>query len=181
MEKRGVVDNGSTTADQFQVLLQGAGECLIDNVEVLNAQGNNLIANSTFETGASGWTAEGTESASGWETTEGYNSSRSYHVRAVDRGDNQVNRIRTPLTTSLTSGAIVTLRARVRWLRGHPEILFRLRGNWLEAVGRMALPATPGTPGAPNSRGLRMRRRPFATSPTDRSCRPPANRFWLRP
>jgi hypothetical protein len=70
---------------------------LIDNVQVLS-NGVNLIANSTFETDASGWTAEGTESRSSLETTEGSGSSRSYHVRAVERGDNQVNRIRTPLT-----------------------------------------------------------------------------------
>ena len=149
----GTIDNGSTTADQLQVLLQGAGECLIDNVQVLTAGGANLIANSTFETGATGWTAEGTESPSGLDTSEGYGSSRSYHVRTVDRGDNQVNRIRTPLTSSLASGtAGVTIRAAVRWLKGHPGILFRLRGNWLECAAEMALPVRPGTPGAANSR-----------------------------
>ncbi|HEY9172649.1 MAG TPA: lamin tail domain-containing protein [Verrucomicrobiae bacterium] len=149
----GTIDNGSSTADQLQVLLQGAGECLIDDVQVLTSAGVNLIANSTFETGATGWTAEGTESASSLETTEGYQSSRSYHVRAVDRGDNQVNRIRTPLTASLASGTTgVTLRAAVRWLKGHPQVLFRLRGNWLECAGEMALPVRPGTPGAVNSR-----------------------------
>jgi hypothetical protein len=92
---------------------------------------------------------------SGLETTEGYGSSRSYHVRAVDRGDNQVNRIRTPLTVAIPSGTPnVTLRANVRWLKGNPEILLRLRGNWLECAGEMALPISPGTPGARNSRYL---------------------------
>ncbi|HEY5913637.1 MAG TPA: lamin tail domain-containing protein [Verrucomicrobiae bacterium] len=151
----GTIDNGRTSsilADQLQVLLQGAGECLIDNVQVIDSSGNNRIANSAFETDASGWTAEGTESPSGLETTEGYQSARSYHVRAIDRGDNQVNRIRTPLTSSLPIGMQnVTIKAAVRWLRGHPEILLRLRGNWLECVGELALPARPGTPGARNS------------------------------
>ncbi|MBI5384085.1 MAG: lamin tail domain-containing protein [Verrucomicrobia bacterium] len=154
VSRRGVVDNGNVAADQLQVLLQGAGECLIDGVEVLNGSGVNLIANSTFESGATSWTAEGTESPSGLETTEGYFSARSYHVRAVDRGDNQVNRIRTPLTSALASGDTATIRAKVRWLRGHPEILFRLRGNWLEAVGTMTLPANLGTPGTRNSRAV---------------------------
>lgn len=150
----GTVDLGNVAADQLQVLLQGAGECLIDDVEVLNASSVNLIANSTFESGATGWTAEGTEETSGLETSGGYNSTRSYHVRAVERGDNQVNRIRTPLTASLASGTTATIRAKVRWLRGHPEILFRLRGNWLEAIGTMTLPTNLGTPGARNSRAL---------------------------
>ena len=150
----GVLDNGNVAADQLQVLLQGPGECLIDDVEVLTATGVNLIANSTFESGVAGWTAEGTEEQSGLELTEGYNSARSYHVRASDRGDNQVNRIRTPLTAAQASGATVTIRAKVRWLRGHPEILFRLRGNWLEAAVEMDLPTHLGTPGAVNSRAV---------------------------
>jgi hypothetical protein len=148
----GTIDNGNVSADQLQVLLQGAGECLIDDIQVL-VGGANRIANSTFETDASGWTAEGTESQSSLETTEGYTGTKSYHVRAVDRGDNQVNRIRTPLTSAIASGTTnVTIQAAVRWLKGHPEILFRLRGNWLECVGEMALPVSPGTPGAVNSR-----------------------------
>jgi hypothetical protein len=154
VERRGVVDNLSTTADQLQVLLQGAGECLIDDVEVRGATGANLIANSTFEAGAAGWTAQGTLSASGLKTNGGFNSPRSYHIRAVDRGDNQVNRIRTPLTASLASGTTATLKARARWLCGHPGILLRLRGNGLEAAATLAPPVAPGTPGMRNSRAV---------------------------
>ncbi|HWH68149.1 MAG TPA: lamin tail domain-containing protein, partial [Candidatus Sulfotelmatobacter sp.] len=153
MSATGTIDNGSSAADQLQVLLQGAGECLIDNVQVVTPAGSNLIANSTFESGTTGWTAEGTEAPSGLETAEGYLSTRRYHIRAVDRGDNQVNRVRTPLTTSLVAGTTnVTIRAAVRWLKGHPDLLLRLRGNWLECAGQMALPGSPGTPGARNSR-----------------------------
>jgi hypothetical protein len=154
VEVRGVLDNGTTAADQLQVLLQGKGECLIDDVEVLTTAGVNVVANSTFEGGATGWTAEGTQEPSGWETAEGFNSARSYHVRATDRGDNQVNRIRTPLTATQIAGTTNTIRAQVRWLRGHPEILFRLRGNWLEAPVSMNVPLNLGTPGARNSRAV---------------------------
>src|SRR5262249_36940826 len=133
---------------------QAAGECLIDDVEVLNASSVNLIANPSFETDASGWTAEGTEQTSSLETSSGYNSTKSFHVRAVDRGDNQINRIRTPLTTSLASGATATIQARIRWLRGDPSVLLRLRGNWLEGGGTMAFPKTLGPPGARNSRAV---------------------------
>jgi hypothetical protein len=148
----GTIDNGSVAADQLQVLLQGAGECLIDNVQVIS-NGVNLIANSTFETDASGWTAQGTESQSSLETSEGFSSSKCYYVRAVDRGDNQINRIRTPLVTPLASGTTnVVIQANVRWLKGQPELLLRLRGNWLENEVEMALPPNPGTPGAVNSR-----------------------------
>jgi len=53
------IDNGSVTADQLQVLLQGAAECLLDDAQVLDSNGNNLITNSSFEIGSGGWTAEG--------------------------------------------------------------------------------------------------------------------------
>ena len=150
----GRLDNGNVSADQLQMLLQGAGECLMDDVQVLNASGVNVIANSTFESGASEWTAEGTQDQSDLESTEGFNSVRSYHVRAVERGDNQLNRIRTPLNTTLAANSTGTIRAKVRWLRGHPEALFRLRGNWLEAVAAMILPTNLGTPSAPNSKAV---------------------------
>ena len=152
ISRTGRVDNASATADQLQVLLLGEGECLIDNVEVIDSNGNNRVANSNFESGITGWTAEGTLSGSGWETAEGFGSARSYRLRAVGRGDNQMNRVRTPLTSSFASGSTAIIRARVRWLSGHPEILFRFRGNGLEAAGAMSLPVAPGTPGAVNSR-----------------------------
>ena len=69
-------------------------------------------------------------------------------------GDTGANRIRTALSSALASGNTATLRARVRWLKGNPDFLMRLRGNWLEATGTMLLPPNPGTPGARNSRYL---------------------------
>src|SRR5262249_19670909 len=132
---------------------EGAGECLVDDVQLLDANGNNRVANGAFESGAGGWTAEGTQSGSAWETGEGHNSSRSYHLRAVDKGDNQVNLVRTPVTAALAAGTTnVTIGAAVRWLKGAPEILLRLRGNWLECAGELQTPTNPGTPGARNSR-----------------------------
>src|SRR6185436_9265024 len=58
------------------------------------------------------------------------------------------------LTSSLNPGTTATIRAKVRWLKGNPEILLRLHGNWLEAIGGLSLPQNPGTPGARNSRSV---------------------------
>ncbi|HEV8544425.1 MAG TPA: lamin tail domain-containing protein, partial [Verrucomicrobiae bacterium] len=82
----------------------------------------------------------------------GNNSTNSLHIRASERGDTSANRLRVRLTSSLTNGQIATLRADVRWLRGNPEILLRLHGNYLEAPGVMPVPKNLGTPGQPNSR-----------------------------
>ncbi|HUL51050.1 MAG TPA: lamin tail domain-containing protein, partial [Candidatus Nitrosotalea sp.] len=153
IEFTGVLDNGSDTADSLQIILFGPGECLVDNVEVIPAGGSNLIPNSDFESGLTGWVPQGNHEDSSLEVGQGYNNSaQCLHIRAVDRGDTGANRIRTKLTTSLNSGQTVTLRAKVRWLAGDPEILLRLHGNWLEATGNILTARNLGTPGAPNSR-----------------------------
>jgi len=148
----GTLDHGNVTADQLQILLMGAGECLVDNVQV-QVNGVNRVSNGGFESGATGWVAEGTHSESGPESGEGFGGIKSYRIRANGRGDNQVNRIRTALTAPAFGGTSnVTITAAVRWLRGSPEILLRLRGNWLECAGEMTLPVNAGSPGTSNSR-----------------------------
>jgi hypothetical protein len=147
--------NNSYAADSLHIVLLGPGECLIDNVEVKTGTGGtNLVANSTFEAGVSGWFFQGNHDLSSHETNGGYQSLCSLHLRATGDGDTGANRIRTRLTAPLAAATTATLRARVRWLRGHPEILLRLHGNWLEATGRMALPSDLGTPGGRNSQAI---------------------------
>ncbi|HEY5909078.1 MAG TPA: lamin tail domain-containing protein, partial [Verrucomicrobiae bacterium] len=156
VEFTGLLDLGKASfpPDQLQLLLQGEGECLVDNVEVFTAGGTNRITNPNFSNGVTGWYFQGTHRLSGLESAGGYGGGPCLHVRASGRGDTGANRIRTVLSPSLASGNTATLRAKVRWLKGHPEILLRLHGNWLEAPGRMAVPLNLGTPGARNSRYL---------------------------
>ena len=151
VETTGALDNGVGSYAQLHVFLMDAGEALVDDVEVfVPPAGPNRVANSTFETGITGWTPQGTHLLSSLENNGGFNSSRSLHLRANTRGDIEANRVRVPLTQALSTGT-ATIRAKVRWLRGHPEILLRLKGNYLEAFGRLIVPANLGTPGAPNS------------------------------
>jgi len=157
IQTTGVLDNGrSDYPVNLQVFLEGEGECLVDNVEVIGPGGTNLVSNSTFEDGVTGWVMQGTQDQSGWETGEGYQSSKCLHVRSSGRGDPGANRIRAGLlnASSLRPNTTATIRAKVRWLKGCPGILLRLRGNWLEAAGTMATPQNPGTPGARNSRAV---------------------------
>jgi hypothetical protein len=149
IEHTGVLDNGLATADALHVILLEEGECLLDDVEVFPMGSGNRVANGTFETGLTGWVMRGTHERSSLADS-GFNSARSLHVRASGRGDVGPNQLRVPLTAAPSGNC--TIRARVRWLRGWPEILLRLRGSYLEATDRMAVPANLGTPGAPNSR-----------------------------
>ena len=153
IQATGPMDNGRETAKYLEVMLNDAGECLMDNVEVLDGAGTNLVANSTFEGGWGNWVARGNQVRSTIETISGlggYNSSQSLHLRASGRGDYGANRVIT--TLSRVPSGTVTIRAKVRWLCGFPEILMRLHGNFMEATGSLAVPAGCGTPGARNSR-----------------------------
>ena len=89
-----------------------------------------------------GWTASGTLAASAWIPDPDAAHSGCLRVEAVARGDTGANQIRAPLRSGLVAGQTATLRARVRWLRGHPEVLLRLRGNHLEAFS--ILPTSSG-------------------------------------
>lgn len=144
--------NGQYPANRLYISLLGAGECLVDDVEVLRVGSTNVVSNAGFESGTAGWTFFGNHSRTTVDTEGALSGTRVLHVRAPGDGDTANNTIRANLASSLASGNTVTIRAKVRWLAGWPEILFRLRGNWIELAGRMDVPTNLGTPGAANSR-----------------------------
>lgn len=152
VEATGVMDNGWADGYQLHVTLMGAGEALIDNIEVVPAGGANVIANGTFESGATGWVMQGNHNDSFVDDSGGFASARGLHIRTTGKGDSGANRIRTQLPATLAPGTTVTLRAKVRWLKGNPIVHLRLRGNWMEAPGWTLTARNLGTPGQINSR-----------------------------
>lgn len=153
IEATGPLTAGSgSPSNRLHVMLLGAGECLVDDVEVISSTGTNVVANGGFESGLSGWLRQGTHDASSLEPV-GFAGVHSLRLRASGRGNLAGNRLTVPLASPLPAGSTATLRARVKWLHGHPEILLRLQGGTLEATGNILPPAAvPGTPGAVNSR-----------------------------
>ncbi len=157
IEHTGRLDNGRSDAAEalreVQVLLLGAGECLIDDVEVTRNGEANLVPNGDFEGGIGTWTIKGNHKRSELDTGEGYQSTNSLRLIAVDDGDNGANKAETDIASGLTDGQTnVTLRAMGRWRAGHRDVLIRLQGNHLEAVGSLEVPTNMGSPGLPNSR-----------------------------
>ena len=152
VEATGVVDNAYAEATQLHVTLLGPGEALLDNVEVIPQGGANRVANSTFEAGAAGWVFQGNHNQTAWDSGGGFGSAGSLRLRATGRGDTGANRVRTQLTSTLSPGTVVTLRARARWLKGNPNLLLRLRGNGMEAPGYILATRNLGTPGQVNRR-----------------------------
>ena len=154
-----------STPDTLEAFLLGPGECLVGDVLVNtedDSAGSSRIANGDFANGAQGWTMQGTHDLSGWEPDTangglgGYGTNfHSLHLRATDAGDYLANRIYTSISPAISADYTgnVAISAKVRWLRGQPEIVFRLRGNYFEATGitNLVPPGTPGTPGTSNS------------------------------
>ena len=143
---------GNGTPSQVEFFLQGPGECMVDDVECFQGSGANRVGNPGFENGATGWTVRGTQRGSFVQTNGGF-TGKGLRLVATERGDTGANKVHT-IIPALTVGSNVTLRAKVRWLKGTPQFLMRTRGNWLEATARLALPSNLGTPGLPNSRLL---------------------------
>ncbi len=159
IETTGVLDNGENYAGNpigyAQLGQLDAGECLVDNVEVHQGTGANIVANPDFEAGLTNWSLQGCFSRSRREADTGVGGSAALHLRTANRVFTAANSAQCALSsTSLGAGQTATLRFQARWLRGTPDILFRLNGNWLEAAGRMTVPANLGTPGLPNSRAV---------------------------
>lgn len=137
----------------LQVMILGQGECLLDDVEFLPLGSGSLVANGSFEEGLTGWSGQGTHRdvrlASG-----GFQSDSCARLLTSGRGEPMANRFLGILTDNFRPDAIATLRARAKWLRGSPELLLRVTCNFLEAYGRLPVPANLGTPGAANSRAV---------------------------
>lgn len=158
IETTGVLDNGAnysgSAISYAQIGLLEVGECLVDNVEVRpgGSTGANMVANSGFEGGLGNWSLQGDHCRSSLDNS-GYSSLHSLHIRCSDSLWTGVNACQAALSANtLAAGRTATLRFKARWLRGWPEVLLRLHGNWLEAAGRLPVPANLGTPGARNSR-----------------------------
>ncbi|MGO8925892.1 MAG: lamin tail domain-containing protein [Limisphaerales bacterium] len=150
----GTLDNGinyGSSIGYAQIGILDVGECLVDNVEVLDVNGVNYVTNSTLEAGTNGWSFQGSQVRSSLDSP-GYNSTYCLHVRASDHyfnGDNSCQVAPNP--NSFAAGQTATLSFEARWIHGWPEVVLRLNGGWLEATGPLPVPANLGTPGLPNS------------------------------
>ncbi len=157
IERTGLVDLGMGTTgngapNRLELFIEGPGECLLDDLEVRGNGGTNRVLNGGFESNDDGWAFQGTHRRSTVESGPAHSGTARLHLRATERGDAGANRIRTAieqLATGTTNQA--TIRAWARWLRGDPNLLLRIRGQWLECPGRLSVPGNLGTPGARNS------------------------------
>ncbi|HEX7861057.1 MAG TPA: lamin tail domain-containing protein [Verrucomicrobiae bacterium] len=151
VEYTGRLDHGNGTYNFFQISMQGAGECLVDDIEFIPSGSTNILVNGNFDQPNSTWTFWGNHRGSFITNGGAFSGPNAMFVRAPGDGDTAHNVIRGTTVRAVTSG-IATIRAKVRWVSGWPEVLMRVRGNWIELPARMNVPKNLGTPGLANSR-----------------------------
>jgi len=136
-------------SNYMQCFLLDKGECLVDDVQVYDARTNaKRIDNSGFEHSGKLEIA-GTHKTSVIVEDQGIDGTRALHVKAVSRGDTECNAIWVPLAGR--NAATMRIEGKARWLRGHPELLIRIRSGGFEAFGALPVPDNLGTPGKPNT------------------------------
>ena len=147
-------DTAGAALDEIQVMILGAGEALLDDVEVRGPPGTNVVRNSTFNAGLSNWVAQGNHVNSGLEPAGPDQPSPCLHLRASGGGDNGANRVECDLSVALPPNTNGTIAAKLRWLCGHRDVLLRLHGGALEVLASLPVPPNLGTPGQRNSRAV---------------------------
>jgi hypothetical protein len=148
----GILDHGDGRCGEFELMLLDNGECMVDDIVIQRSgESVNRVSNGNFESWENGWTIEGNHSESIVESSTGYNGTKGMHLIATGDGDNLPNCLRSDLTSRLRENETATISAKARWLCGNRNLLVRLHGNYLEAVGTLDIPETIGTPGEQNS------------------------------
>lgn len=154
------LDMGDGTVDSLQVYMLQAGECLIDNIEVVTG-GSTVNLSEDFESGIGNWNlAQGNCARSTWKTNEGYLSGSSMHLRGSGGGNVSrstetmpfLNHASIALSPVPNPDDTTRISAKARWTGGWPYIVFGLEGFYSEASGKLNVPDDLGTPGERNSR-----------------------------
>jgi hypothetical protein len=139
------------------LLMDGPGECLIDDVRVTDTTTNvNLIQNGAFDAGSSHWRLLGNHRHSRVEPELGNASNFVLHLIASGPGEYQGNQIE---TTFVGNQALVQSREyevslRARWLTGGARLNTRLYFNRLPRTNVLVMSPNGGTPAATNSTAI---------------------------
>lgn len=154
------IGNDLTNWHEFVMGLLDAGECLIDDISVVEDPGlageRELIQNGNFSGGtADKWRIIGTHKTSQVIDDPTAAGNKVLHLRASAATEHMHNHACTTLKAGAT---FVTINAaknyrisfRAKWVRGSPRLHTRLYFNRLAQQTVLPRPATGGTPGAAN-------------------------------
>ncbi len=142
---------------EFVFGLLGEGECLIDDISVIQSPDITpvqFIDNGNFENGITGWRILGTHSQSRVITEPGNPANHVLQIVASGPQEHMHNHIETTLSAGRTvaNGQTYQISFRVRWINGNNLLNTRLYFNRCARTSELPRPLFTGTPGTINSR-----------------------------
>ncbi len=150
---------GGTQPTQWNDFIFGlldAGECLVDDLSVVESPGGapvTMVGNGDFESGLSGWRLLGTHRHSRVIPDPDNPANHVLHLVATGPQEHMHNHIETTLLDgrSVVNGREYEVSYRARWLAGNNRLNTRLYFNRVARTTVLPMPALNGTPGARNS------------------------------
>jgi hypothetical protein len=142
---------------EFVFGLLSGGECLIDDISVVQNPGTNQIqyvANGNFENGLTGWRVIGNHVRSRVVTDPEDPANHALHVNATGPQEHMHNHIETTIANGaiVNNGQTYEISFRAKWLAGSSLLNTRLYFNRVARTTELLSPQNNGTPGARNSR-----------------------------
>jgi len=155
---RAVSAPGPTLWNEWVMGLLDAGECLIDDLQVIESPGTatafQMLKNGDFETGATSWRFLGTHRLSRVIDDPDQPGNRVLHLVATGPTEHMHNHLETTLANnrSVVNGRDYEVSFRARHLKGCPRLNTRLYFNRVARTTTLPVASLQGTPGAANSR-----------------------------
>lgn len=148
-----------TRWNDFVLGLLDGGECVIDDIEVLEFFPGfgaiPILANGTFENGLSGWRVLGTHNRSRVISDPDNPSNHLLHLIATGPQEHMHNHIETTVNISaVVNERDYQISFRAKWLAGNNLLNTRLYFNRVARTTVLPQPDRNGTPGARNSRSV---------------------------
>lgn len=158
---RMVAQPSATSApdDQWHDFILGLltdGECLVDDISVIQSPTNNpvqLIGNGNFENGLSGWRVLGNHGRSVLTTDPDNAGNHVLHIVSSGPQEHMHNHIEQTLAggASVINGTLYEISYRARWISGNHLLNTRLHYDRVAHTTALAYPQLNGTPGTANS------------------------------
>jgi hypothetical protein len=155
---RAVASNplGPTKWNELVIGLLDAGECLIDDLRVVESPDTarrDLLQNGNFEVGLTAWRALGNHARSRIEPDPDRPGNQVLRLVATGPTEHLHNHLETTLANgaAVVNGRVYEISFRAKWLGGNNLLNTRLYFNRVARTTELAMPRSFGTPGAPNS------------------------------
>ncbi len=155
---RAVAQNvlGPTLWNEFVMGLLDTGECLIDDLSVIESPDTapvEMLQNGSFESGLTAWRVRGNHGRSRVIADPDNPGNRVLHLVATGPTGHMHNHLETTFAEgrSVVDGRVYQISFRAKWLTGNNRLNTRLYFNRVARTTELPRPVLRGTPGAPNS------------------------------